>query len=147
MGECAGEVVSLTDFGMAAAEGLYFDAQVELEAGPDPARTNRAADLAYRAMVSAAQALIKQQNVDISNDPDVIVREFKHHFFDTQLFFDPFAKGKFAHYLFDAHAARNGSVSRDAALELVEEAGLFIEATHACNTRLLESQAREGVPA
>lgn len=137
VGECAGEVVSLTEFGIAAAEGLHFDAQVVLEGGRDQARVDKAATLAYNAMISAAQALIKQQNADIANDPALIVDEFKSRFYDTQLFFDPFAKGKFAHYLFDAHQRRNGSVSLDRALELVEEAGLFIEAAHACHSRLL----------
>ncbi len=35
--------------------------------------------------------------------PDEIVGEFRKHFYDTQLFFDPFAGGKFAQYLFRAH--------------------------------------------
>ena len=142
VGECAGEVVSLTEFGIAAAEGLHFDAQVVLEGGRDQARVDKAATLAYNAMISAAQALVKQQNADIANDPALIVDEFKSRFYDTQLFFDPFAKGKFAHYLFDAHQRRNGSVSLDRALELVEEAGLFIEAAHACHSRLLAGQAQ-----
>jgi sulfite reductase (ferredoxin) len=152
VGECAGEVVSLTDFGIAAAEGLHFDAQVVLEEGKDQPRVEQAAALAYGAMVSAAQALIKVQNIDIADDPATIVREFRTRFYDTQLFFDPFAKGKFAHYLFAAHEKRNGNgngnghqngngkVTLDNALELIEEAGLFIEAAHACNTRLLEGQ-------
>ena len=142
VGECAGEVVSLTDFGIATAEGLHFEAQVELEAGNEQEHVDRAADLAYSAMVSAAQALVKVQNIDIADDPDTIINEFKTRFYDTQLFFDPFAKGKFANYLFAAHEQRNGSVKLDHALELIEEAGLFIEAAHACNTRLLEGQAQ-----
>jgi sulfite reductase (ferredoxin) len=140
VGECAGEVVSLTDFGIATAEALHFEAQVVLEAGQDQPRVDQAATLAYEAMISAAQALVKVENIDMSDDPALIVAEFKERFYDTQLFFDPFAKGKFAHYLFDAHSSRNSSVSLDTALTLIEEAGLFIEAAHACNTRLLEKR-------
>lgn len=142
VGECAGEVVSLTDFGIAAAEALHFDAQVALEEGRTQEHIDKAAELSYRAMLSAAQALIKQQYADIADEPDVIVNEFRRRFYETQLFFDPYARGKFAHYLFSAHENRNGSVSLDTSLQLIEEAGLFIEAAHACNTRLLENQAR-----
>jgi sulfite reductase (ferredoxin) len=144
VGECAGEVVTLTDFGIAAAEGLHFDAQVVLEESKEQPHVDRAADLAYQAMLSAAQALIKVQNIDIADEPDTIVREFRQRFHDTRLFFDPYAKGKFAHYLFSAHENRNGSVRLDTALQLIEEAGLFIEAAHACNTRLLEGRANGG---
>ena len=146
IGECAGEVVSLTDFGIAAAEGLHFDAQVALEESNDQPNVDQAADLAYQAMVSAAQALIKVQDIDIVDNPDTIVGEFRTRFYNTQLFFDPYAKGKFANYLFNAHESRNGSVNLDTALRLIEEAGLFIEASHACNTRLLENQSRAAAP-
>jgi len=146
VGECAGEVVSLTDFGIAAAEGLHFDAQVALEEGGDQqAGLDQAANLAYQAMLSGAQALIKVQNIDIPDNPSAILREFRERFYDTQLFFDPFAGGKFAHYLFRAHEGQNGSVSKDYALQLVEEAGLFIEAAHACNDRMLASVNKKPV--
>jgi sulfite reductase (ferredoxin) len=140
VGECAGEVVTLTDFGIAAAEGFHFDAQVALEAEQDETRVAKAADLSLRAMLSGAQALIKVQNIDISDDPDIIVEEFRSRFYETELFFDPYAKGKFAHYLFSAYEQRNAPKDEDTAQQLIHEAGLFIEAAHACNTRLLEAQ-------
>ncbi len=142
VGECAGEVVTLTDFGIATAEGLHFDAQVTLDEGNDsPESIQKSADLALEAMLSGAQALIKVQNVDIPNEPEAIINEFRSRFYDTQLFFDPYAKGKFARYLFAAYENRNEPKRKDHALQLIEEAGLFIEAAHACNTRLLEQQA------
>jgi sulfite reductase (ferredoxin) len=141
VGECAGEVVSLTEFGIAAAESLHFDAQLALEEGKDRARIDKSANLALQAMISAAQALIKLQNIDISNDPEIIIREFRQRFYDTELFFDPYAKGKFAHYLFHAYEHRDAPKGLDVALQLIDEAGLFIEAAHACNTRMLERQA------
>jgi sulfite reductase (ferredoxin) len=136
VGECAGELVSLTDFGIAGAEGLHFDAQVILEEGHDQARSERAAELALQAMLSAAQALIKVQNIDIADDAEPIIKEFRDRFYDTELFFDTYAKGKFAHYLFDAYENRQASKTLDDALRLIEEAGLFIEAAHACNDRV-----------
>ena len=140
VGECAGEVVSLTDFGIALAEGLQFEAQVAIEKTTDQASVDNAARLALEAMVSAAQAVIKVQNIDVSNDPAVIVDEFKTRFYDTELFFDPYAKGKFAHYLFNAYEHRDKPKTLDIALRLIEEAGLFIEASHACNERLQAAQ-------
>jgi sulfite reductase (ferredoxin) len=141
VGECAGEVVTLTDFGIATAEGLHFNAQLALEEGKDQARIDKAAELALQAMVSAAQALIKVQNVDIADNPDRIIKEFRQRFYDTELFFDPYVKGKFAHYLFSAYEQRGEQKDLDAVLRLIQEAGLFIEAAHACNTRMLENRA------
>lgn len=139
VGECAGEVVSLTDFGIAAAEGLHFDAQVTLDERPDQAGIDKTAELALQAMLSAAQALIKLQNIDIADEPAVIINEFQQRFYDTQLFFDPFAKGKFAHYLFNAYEHQAKPKTKDIALRLIEEAGLFIEAAHACQARMAEN--------
>jgi sulfite reductase (ferredoxin) len=143
VGECAGEVVSLTDFGIAEAESLHFDAQVTLDEGLNEGRDNghvaKSAELSLQAMISGAQALIKAQNIDIADDPNAILAEFKRRFYDTELFFDPYAKGKFANYLFSAYEQREATKTLDNALELIEEAGLFIEAAHACNNRMLEA--------
>ena len=131
VGECAGEVVSLTEFDLAAAEAQVFEAQLRLEE-QTPVEADQ---LAYRAMLLAAKGLIKTEFIDISDDPDTIVREFRTRFFDTKLFFDKYAGGKFAMYLFRRH--ESGEVdSLEAAHRLVEEAQLFLEASHACQARL-----------
>lgn len=147
IGECAGEVVTLTDFGIASAEGLHFDAQVTLDEGKDEASIAKSADLALQAMLSGAQALIKVQDIDISDDSETIIKEFRTRFYDTELFFDPYAKGKFANYLFNAYDHRHEPKTLDTALRLIEEAGLFIEGAHACNTRILENSAAAPTPA
>jgi sulfite reductase (ferredoxin) len=139
VGECAGEVVSLTDFGVAAADSIYFDATLLLEGNSNNGNVQQAADKALEAMLSAAQALLKVQNVDISKDPAVIVSEFRYYFYDTELFFDPFVKGKFAQYLFNAYEQRNEPMKLDQARQLIEEARLFIEAAHECNTRMVQA--------
>ena len=64
------------------------------------------------------------------------MREFTTRFYDTQKFFDSFAGGKFAQYLFAAHAASNQPASPDSARYLIDEAQLFIDASHACYNRL-----------
>jgi sulfite reductase (ferredoxin) len=132
VGECAGEVVSAIEFDLAAAEREVFDAQVDLEKG----HSQQAARTAYRAMVHAAKALVKLELPDVPDDPDRIIREFTTRYYDTQKFFDSFAGGKFAQYLFAAHASAGKPVSPDSARFLIDEAQLFIDASHACYNRL-----------
>lgn len=132
IGECAGEVVSLFSMEISPAESEAFEAQVALEEG-DP---KRADELAYQAMLNAARALVRTQFLDVGDDPDRIVQEFKTRFYDTELFFDQYAKGKFAEYLFDRHANPRANPDNDSAHRLIEEALLFIEATHACESKV-----------
>jgi sulfite reductase (ferredoxin) len=132
VGECAGEVVSLTDFGLAASERQVFEAQLYLEAQEHA----KAWQAAYQAMLQAAKALIQTQNIDITDDAEHIVREFQQRFYDTQLFHDPFAGPKFAHYLFRAEENGQIALTPAAVHRRIEEAQLFIEAAHACHNRL-----------
>jgi sulfite reductase (ferredoxin) len=132
VGECAGEVVSLTQFGLVASERQVFEAQLCLDNGA-PAR---ASDMAYRAMIQAAKALIQPFNIDIVDDPQQIVQEFRQRFYDTELFFDPFAGPKFAHYLLHAHDEEISDINPATVHRRIEEAQLFIEAAYACYNRL-----------
>ena len=133
VGECAGEMVSLFSIEIAKADSEQFEAQVDLDEG----RPEKAEERARRSMIMAARALVRVQFADVANDPDVIVKEFRERYFDTELFFDKFAKGKFAQYLFDSHEAPvNAKPTKDSARQLIEEAQLFIEATHACEARI-----------
>jgi sulfite reductase (ferredoxin) len=132
IGECAGEVVNPIDFQLAACEREAFEAQLALEAGD----AIRAGALAYGSMLNAATALLKQRLPAFSDDPDTIVEQFRVQFVETQLFWDPFAGPKFAHYFFKAHEGRFETISAERAHQLVEESQLFIEATHACYARM-----------
>lgn len=132
VGECAGEIVSLFSFEIAQAEGKAFDALLALDEADYP----RADQLAYQAMLLAAKALVRTQYLDVGDDPGRIVGEFRSRFYDTRLFFDKYAHGKFAQYFFQRHERRNGAVDADAARQLADEANLFIEAVHACEARL-----------
>ena len=91
-------------------------------------------------MLLAAKGLIKTEFIDIGNEPDEIVREFRTRFFDTELFFDKYAGGKFAMYLFRRHQVGTQTTS-EAAPQIIEEAQLFLEASHACQARLASQQA------
>jgi sulfite reductase (ferredoxin) len=131
-GECAGEVVTRYQFETTAAERMVFEAGLLLEKG----EAQKAGEDAYKAMIRGAKALVQMQYDDVGNDPAEIVQEFRERFYDTQLFFDPFAGAKFALYLFDAHAAVGAKFTPDLAHRQITEAQLFIEAVHSCHNRL-----------
>jgi sulfite reductase (ferredoxin) len=131
-GECAGEIVSLFSLEIARAEGVHFDALVALEDG----QYAQADEKAYTAMILAARALVRRQFLDVGDNADAIVAEFRRRFYDTRLFFDKYAGGKFAHYLFSRHDNPPDTAGAAGAARLVQEAQLFIEAAHACDTRM-----------
>jgi len=133
VGECAGEVVSQAEFTLAASERELFEAQLLLDAG----YAQQAANLAYASMVCAAQGLVKDRNPAISEDESEIIAEFARHFYDTQLFWDKYAGGKFAEYLFKAKEflAAGHAVDVDRAVQLLQEAQLFIDAAHDCHNK------------
>ena len=138
VGECAGEVISRIDLELSTAESIAFEAQVALEDG-DLARAD---DRAYAAMLAAAQALVRTEWADVPSDPDAIVEEFRTRFYDTERFFDRFAKGRFARPLLDRHAAGPPAAHEaESTRVLVEEAQLFIDAVHAFEIREAVAQS------
>jgi sulfite reductase (ferredoxin) len=132
VGECAGEVVPYVQVGLAASEREIFEAQVMLDEG----NVTGAGQAAYKAMLEAARALTREKNANLSSEPEEIVREFRTHLYDTQLFFDPYAGGKFAQYFFRAHDEQGRTSSKESAHQMIEEAQLFVDAAHQCYTRL-----------
>jgi len=134
VGECAGEVVSQAQFTLAASERELFEAQIHFDSGD----LKKAVTTAYEAMVHAAQGLVKVQSQDVPNDEEIILSEFKQRYCDTQLFYDKYAGGKFAEYLFKARddLRSAGEVEKELALQRLQEAQLFIDATHSCYNKL-----------
>lgn len=133
IGECAGEVVSLIDFGLTQADREVFEAQISL----DENKLEEAAQKAFKSMVSAAQALIKGTNPDISDNPDEVMKEFQLKFLDTEVFFDPFAKDKFAKYFLKAHGEGLSNINtQEKVRQFIEESQLFIEAAYSCHVRM-----------
>lgn len=131
VGECAGEVINKTELELSFAESIVFDASVALEDGDLP----RADERAFAAMLAGARALVRSENPNVPDEAEAIVSEFKTRFYDTERFFDRFAKGRFAQPLFARH--KDGPVAADPerVRELVEEAQLFIDAVHALEIR------------
>jgi sulfite reductase (ferredoxin) len=132
IGECAGEVVTPLEFQLTACERESFEAQLALEKGDAAA----AAKQAYAAMLNGAKALLAWRKVFFLPTADGIVEAFRKEFYDTELFFDPFAGGKFAQFLFRAHEHAADLYNAEAAHRLIEETQLFIEACHSCSLRL-----------
>ena len=137
IGECAGEVISSTHLELTMAESIVFDAQVALE-DDDLARAD---ERAYASMVAAARALVRTENPNVPDDADTIVNEFRTRFYDTERFFDRFAKGRFARPLFDRHQAAPELHEAEATRGLVEEAQLFIDAVHQFEIREAGAQS------
>jgi sulfite reductase (ferredoxin) len=141
-GECAGEVVNSTQFGLAASEREVFEAQVLLDEG----KSGDAGKRAYSAMLQAARALARQKNPNLGEDPQEIEREFRAHYYDTKLFFDPYAGGRFAQYFFKAHEDAGATSDKQSAHQLIEEAQLFVDAAYQCYTRIGSSSGATVMP-
>ena len=137
VGECAGEIVSVFSMEITKAESLAFDAQLELEDGD----AEKAELIAYRSMLKAAQALVRNVNQDVTDEPDDVVKQFDDRFMATEIFFDKYMKGKFGQFLLDRHADGPGRIAPDTVRQRIEEAQLFIEAAHACDTRMSTAPA------
>jgi sulfite reductase (ferredoxin) len=138
VGECAGQVVSFVQFGLAAAERISFDAQLALERG----QHKQAAELAFKAMLEAAKALTRERDQNLSDDPDEIVQQFRKHFIDTQLFRDPYMGDKFANFFLRRHGHPiPDDITEELAHRRVEEAQLFVDAAHACYARMDQAAA------
>jgi sulfite reductase (ferredoxin) len=131
-GECAGEVVPFVQMGLAAAEREIFEAQLLL----DEKQYQPAASRAYSAMLQAARALAREKNPNLGSDPDEVVASFRKHFFDTQLFHDPFAGPKFAVSFFQIHDDKARAGDEETAHHTIEDAQMFVDAAHQCYTRL-----------
>ena len=69
-------------------------------------------------------------------NPQIIMQEFKTRFYDTKLFYDKYAKGKFGKYLLQYLDKDDNQINEDIARQYVEESQLFIEASHACYARV-----------
>lgn len=136
VGECAGEVVSHAEFGLAAAERQVFEAQVFL----DQNAYQKAGETAYASMLQAAKTLVEEQFFNVPNEANRIVEEFRTRFYDTKLFWDEYAGGKFGHYFLQAHEKREIPYTPDEAHRRVEEAQLVIEAAHSCYGKLLAAR-------
>jgi sulfite reductase (ferredoxin) len=132
VGECAGEVVYPIEFELVACEREAFEAQLQFDAG----KIDQAARMAYESMLHGARALLKFKFLIAPEDSARIVADFRTHFYDTEIFFDPFVRGKFAQDFFRAHEEADIPRTVEMVHQLIEEAQLFIEACYSCQARM-----------
>ena len=137
VGECAGEVVSQTEFILSHSERELFEAQLQLDAG----NRGAAVRLACQSMIHAARGLVKIEDDTIDEDEDRILAEFRRRYCDTGVFYDRYAGSKFADFLFRAGEEAAPDASWEAARQQIEEAQLFIDAAHSCYGRLKGARA------
>ncbi len=133
IGECAGEIVPWVEFGLTTAEQETYEAQDLHDAGEHAA----AAAKAFASMVTAAKSLVRHLGGQVRDDAEDVVAAFETHFVKTELFFDPFVKGKFAEFFLRAWARRSFETDDPERVHaLLDEARLFLEACHACYQRV-----------
>ena len=137
VGECAGEVVSHAEFGLAHAERQVFEAQVLL----DENQYQKAGETAYASMYQAALTLVEELFFNVPKDHHRVAEEFRTRLYDTKLFWDEYAGGKFGHYYLRAHEKADEPYTPEEAHRRVEEAQLVIEAAHSCYSKLLGSRS------
>lgn len=124
VGECAGEVVDQAEFMLNDAERLHFEATIALDEG----RSDEAAAKSLAAQKKAADALLFTKGLFLSDKYDTAA-EFRKLFYDTDLFWKPFADNYFRST--EESAAEASSQAR----KRVEEATLFIEAAQGVYTQ------------
>ena len=91
-------------------------------------------------MVLAALGLLKTLDPDAKSDPETVFSYFERQFIDTKIFFERFIGNNEWPYFQAAHETGGRARDGDEARRRVEEAQLFIEASHACYTRLRQAQ-------
>src|SRR5690606_14249964 len=106
--------------GFSEAESLTFEAHLAHEAG----EYAKADDFAYRAMLKAAETLVREEFRDVPSQPDAIVEEFRTRFMDTTRFYDRYHRDQFGNYLLNRHASGPVGNDGEAVHQLIEEAQL-----------------------
>src|SRR5262249_55128309 len=134
-GECAGEIVSLADFGFTEAESMAFEAQLLLDEG----KFREADELAYKAMLKSAWTLVQLQWQDVPTDPDLCANESRPSSVEPKLFWDTYHHAQFANYLFNRHESPDERYTGDTAKKTVEEANLFLDAAHKAHAKWQQS--------
>ena len=140
IGECAGELVPAVEFGLQRGEQELFEAQDLF----DKADAKAAAEKAFGAMIVASAALVRHVGGQVVSDSDAddVVAQFDEHLVKSELFFDKYAKGKFANYLLTTHRTKShAGADEETAHRILDEASLFLEASHACYERLVAASA------
>lgn len=130
VGECAGEVISPLEFGLAASEQEIFEAQLALEAE----RLDDASSKARAAMIEAARGLIRHAAplIRVGDDASVI-SAFRRHVQDSDRFTG--LTNRFAFQLLRSTDSETSRSDRNAVHQRIGEAQAFLEAAYEIQTQ------------
>ena len=137
IGECAGEVISPSQFAFAESERLVFDAQLQLDAGDAEGANQRA----LLAMTAAARALCLPHDPSLGDDVDAVGACFDARLGSTGSFDAASPGGRFSRHFTQARETRATPVTPARARQGIEEAQLFIDAAHAYHSRQARSES------
>jgi sulfite reductase (ferredoxin) len=140
VGECAGEVISPSQFAFAESERAIFEAQLSLDEG----LADEAAARALNAMVSAARAACLLLEPSLAEGLEAVGPAFDRLLGENGEFDAASPGARFSRYFIRARAAGATPLSTADARKRVEEARLFIDAAHAYDAT---RQAPSAVPA
>lgn len=137
VGECAGEVISPSQFAFAESERLIFEAQLSLDENNAATATAHA----LRAMHSAARAVTLPYAPSLSDEPEAIAQMFERYLGRTGEFDAATPGARFSRYFERARkAAAEQNVNH--ARTRVEEAQMFLDAAHEFYSKSTEAGAR-----
>ncbi len=143
VGECAGEVISPSQFAFAESDRLIFEAQLALDEG----NADLAAGHALSAMVHAARAACLRLHPTLSESPAAVAAAFDRLLGDTGEFDAASPGGRFSRHYLKAREAGSSAFTLPQARQRVEEAQLFIDASHAYESSVKDVTASTGAPA
>lgn len=134
VGECAGEVISPSQFAFAESERLIFEAQLSLDENNSVAATEQA----LRAMHFAARAVTLPYVPSLSDDPGAIAQKFEQYLGQTGEFDAATPGGRFSRYF---ERARKEPPTQDLnrSRVRVEEAQMFLDAAHEFHSKSSQS--------
>ena len=133
VGECAGEVVALVSMKLDEADRLIYESGLALE----ESGYQKSADLAFNAMVRAADGLLTTVGLQYIDD-GTTVDEFRTHFFEGGNFFPGYGA-----HIFKATEEDTTSFNQELSHRRVEEATLFVEESHNVYNRMRIKQEEE----
>jgi len=126
VGECAGAVVDQSEFMLEDADRLVFEATLAFDEG----KLDNAAAKAYTAQIKAADALLFQRGLLLSDNYNT-VEKFRQLFYDSGEFYPPFAQS-----FFRAAEEGHAGLGTEKTRRRIEETTLFIEMAQTVYSRM-----------
>lgn len=131
VGECAGEVISPSQFAFAESARLIFDAQLRFDDGDAEAAQKRA----LAAMTSAARAVCLPLDPSLGEDVSDVGAYFDARLGQSGKFDAASPGGRFSRHFVKARETEATPATLARARQSLEEAQLFIDAAHAYHSK------------